>query len=979
MPNEIDDIDEMLGLSTEVSPGPVVKPATSIISTEPEESPEDFMAAAGLQNERAVPDITRPWMKHHTFKLVRTADELDQIVDAAIAAKECALDLETEGLDNRIFYDESGKPYTKHKIVGFCLSYDGKSGFYAPVRHNPNDGGPSLNLPVERAEASITRLCRAAQPVMKPEAMEKDPLSAKEWLEPPKVLLYFWNAKFDHEFLYPVTGIDWWHPESFEDGNLFHYTHFSDDKKLGLKWKAFELLRDPDNNPYEMIELKDLFPIKGTKIEFGRLSPDEPGCLKYACSDAICTYLLCTQPRSHEKRSFTLAQVRDKHLFTYRVEKQTACAGRWMERPRVRVNRDRIKAAMDENAKKRDEILAKIKNLAEAKGYFNFDPASTKVLSEFLFSDKGLNISPKPPINEASKQFKTDAETLETLVKENPGVPEVLKWIVKWREFEKLDSTYLQNMYNNVDERSEMRFQFKQTGAATGRFSAPAGEADQGMSGIPIHGIPSTSELRKCFEAREGYTMLKADYAGQELRIAANVSNEMVWIKEFLEGDGDLHTITARAFFPEFDKESKDRQKELRKMGKIANFALLYGGGPAAIMRATGCDKLEASRRKGAFDKAVPTFANWIKGQHVKVRKDKGVYTALQRWVAIPDIDNPDKAVQAACERKSTNFPIQGTGADIMKISLVLLCKEFYKHGWLKQGGGDDSVRMLLTVHDEIVFEIKHARVQEALAVIVRVMASPSGLARPPYSPVWRVPLIVEPLIGTTWAGEYDYGMLMHGKPYSGKKNYAGKNKKYENKTTQWSEGAWLHFEGCEGAANCDCGISKDIEIVVGDRIYHRVPAWLEGLFIPGWQGGGHEPPKNGGDTNGAAGHAVSAPVSTVEDVSIQVAPTPEAPRPPPSPRMETPKTTIKRDDVASTSIVWMKVSVLTRQTVRQVRSACSDASDPDMGKILFLTDAVGNILIDPGLQVKVMPERLASLLRDLNLSDGAIYPYPRA
>jgi len=968
MPNEID-FDELLGPSIQTT----TTAPTVVASTD--DSPEEFMESNGLQTERTVPDITRPWMAHHTFKLVTSADELDQIVDAAIAAKECALDLETEGLDNRTFYNEARQPHTKHQIVGFCLSYDGKTGYYAPVRHAPSDGGRNLNLPLDRTEAAITRLCKAAQPVVKPEALEKDPLSSREWLEGPKVLLYFWNAKFDQEFLYPITGIDWWHPDGFEDGLLAYYTFYSDDKKLGLKYKAAEELRDPENHPYEMIELRDLFPIKGSKIEFGKLSPDEPGCVKYACSDAICTYLLCTKPRPHEKRKPVPAIVREKYSFTYRLEKQTSHATRWMERPRVRINRDRVKQSMDSNAVERDAILAKIKQLAEAKGYYNFDPKSTKVLSEFLFTDKGLDINPKPPINEASKQYKTDADTLETLVKEHPDVPEVLKWIVKWRGFEKLDSTYFQNMHNNVDDWSEMRFQFKQTGAATGRFSAPAGEADQGMSGIPIHGIPATSDLRKCFEAREGYTIAKVDYAAQELRIAANVSGEQVWIKEFLEGDGDLHTITARAFFPEYDSQSKDRKKELRKMGKIANFALLYGGGPQAIMRATGCDKLEASRRKGAFDKAVPTFALWIKNQHGKVRKDKGVWTALKRWVAIPDIDQEDKAVQAACERKSTNFPIQGTGADVMKISLVLLCKELYKRGWLLQGGGDDSVRMLLTVHDEIVFEIKHARVQEALALISRVMASPTGMAGPPYSPTWRVPLIVEPLIGTTWAGEYDYGMMMHGKPYSGSKNYAGKDKKYENKKTQWAGEAWQHFEGCEGDANCDCGISKDIEMVVGDTLYHRVPSWLEGLFIPGWQTA-PEPSKEGeggGGSNGVATH-VSAPASPTVEVPVQLAPVEPRPTPAPTPKaVETPKPTVKQD---IGSVFMVKISILTKDTVVQVRTACSAALDIDSGKVLCLVDTLGHRLIDQSLQIRVNPEVFASLVKDRNMSDGMIYPY---
>lgn len=922
------EIDDLLGMMEGESPGPVVKgpePLPALVSDGMD--PSEFMEAAGLRSGKAAPDITRPWMKYHTFTLVRTADELDQIVDAAIAAGACALDLETEGLDNRIFYDEQGKPFTKHKIVGFCLSYDGVTGYYAPVRHRPDGENSPLNLPIDRAEASIRRLCLASQPEAKtPEVLLKDPLSFKEWASIPKLVLYFWNAKFDQEFLYPITGIDWWHPESFEDGNLGYYVFYSDDKQLSLKWKAYNELRDPDGNPYEMIEIKDLFN-KGRPIEFATLSPDEGVCTKYACSDAICTYLLCHKPRATDKHRYVMGAVKEKYSFTYRLEKQTAQAMRWMERPRVRVNKDRVKALVDENSAKRDEVLTKIVQLAASKGFHNFDPKSTKTLGEFLFaSGSGLDITVpasadwpggKPPRNEKSGQYKTDADTLERLVSEFPEVPDVLKWIVEWRGYEKLDSTYLQHMYHNVDAHSEMRFQFKQTGAATGRFSAPAGEPEQGFSGIPVHGIPATSALRTCFEARDGYTMVKADYAGEELRIAANVSGEPVWIKEFLEGEGDLHSITARAFF-----NKAEVSKEERKMGKIANFALLYGGGPASIIRATGCDKLEATRRKQAFDKAVPTFAGWIKSQHQKVKKEKGVWTALGRWIAIPDIDSPEKAIVAACERKSINFPIQGTGADIMKIALVLLCKEFYKKGWLKQGGGDDSVRMLLTVHDEIVFEIKHARVQEALELIVRVMASPTYMACPPHSPKWRVALVVEPLIGLNWAGEYDYGMLTHGKKYK------------------------------------DGDKIKGAEFRLGDHVYHKLPPWLEGLFKPGWESG---------DTP-----HVTTPS---ESVTTPAPATPQAPVPPtskPVPHV----TQAKTDDITSSSVVVVKIGLLTRNSVSQVREACAAALDPDEGKILCLTDHLGQVLIDPSLQIKVIPEKLVSRLRDRNLSDGSVHPY---
>ena len=946
MPVNDDDLSSVL---ESLNPEPVptaqtLAPARSVAFEDDGDSPEDFMSGSGLQSARAAPDITRPWMKHHKFVLVRTSDELDSIVDACIASGRCALDLETEGLDNRIYYREDGSPYTKHQIVGFCISYDGVTGYYAPVRHWADDAPSHLNLPIARAEASIKRLCQASQPVPKnEEARTQDPLAFKDF-EKPRLIIYFWNAKFDQEFLYPITGIDWWHPESFEDGNLHYYVFRSEDRKLGLKWKAFEELKDSEGNPYEMIELKDLF-TNGREIRFALLSPDEPGCVKYACSDGICTFLLNEPPREHENRRDNLAIVREKYSFTNRLEKQCSQAIRWMERPRVRVNKEKVRVQLEANAVKLEEIGQKIKKLAASKGFPSLDLKSAKALGEFLFGENGLNITVtesedfpggKPPLNEKSGQFKTDADTIELMVSEFPEVPEVLKWLLEWRGYEKLSSTYLQNMYNNIDSNSEMRFQFKQTGAATGRFSAPGGEAEQGQSGIPIHGIPATSALRTCFEAREGYTMIKSDYAGEELRIATNVSGEPVWIKEFLEGDGDLHSITARAFF-----NKSEVTKDERKAGKIANFALLYGGGPASIIRATGCDKLEATRRKSAFDKAVPTFASWIKSQHKKVRKDGGVWTPFGRWIAIPDIHVQDKRIISACERKSINYPIQGAGADIMKISLVLLCKEFYKKGWLLQGGGDDSVRMLLTVHDEIVFEIRHARVQEALKVITKVMALPTNIPRPPHSPVWKVPLIVEPLIGTNWAGEYDYGMLTHGKAY-----------KQDQKL-------------------------KDIEEVIGDRVYHKVPPWLEGLF------------QRGSEEEHEAQEAPSPPALTpIQASEVAVAVTPSAPPPTPILAQEKPMpvpapvpvpreaSKVFKPAEVTPDTIQVKVNFLSKSSVRQVREACAHASDPDFGKLICVVDAMGHILVHPSLGIRVLPEAFITYLKDRNLSDGAIYPY---
>lgn len=879
---------------------------------------EEFMVSSGLKSERTVPDITKPWMKHHEFVLVQTVAEVEQIVDAAIASGKASLDLETEGLDNRIYYNAQGEPETVHKIVGFCIAYgDAKTGYYIPVRHRPTDGGPAYNVePVEAVETAITRLCDAAQPEIDPS--DPDQLSGKKWVTPPRVILHFWHASFDQEFLFPVTGIDWWHPDGFEDGNLACFVRYSDDKNLSLKDKAPELLRDPDGNPYEMIGIKELFPNR-RKIDFPSLSPDEPGVKKYACSDAICTLLLGDHPRA------TWAMKDPRFAATYRNEKQTAQVKRVMERPRVLINKGKVRELLAAAEEKREKLRQQICDLAAQRGFPDFEPGSPKQLSDFLFTPAGLDINPKPPRNEKSQQFKTDANTLEELVKElGSNAPPVLTWIVSFREQDKLIGTYLASMEANGDAQGEFRFQFKQTGAATGRFSAPAGEPEHGYSGIPIHGIPATSDLRTCFEAREGYLMVKCDYAGEELRIVTNLSNEPVWVNEFATGDGDLHTITARAFFPGHDNEPSDKKKEQRKMAKIANFALVYGGGPASIQRATGCDKLEAQRRKQAFDKALPVFASWVKSQHARVKKELGVFTAFGRWVAIPDaaIKEGDldsygnrvtaedaNRIRAACERHATNYPIQGSGADIMKIAMILIHKELHKRRWLKNGG-DDSVRMLLTVHDELVFEIKHHRVLEALDVITEAMERPSRMAPARYSPPWQVPLVTDPLVGKTWGAETGCHRAKEGVPL------------------------------------------KEGEIQLGNWVFKKIPAWLLQLLAPDGTPPAAPPP--------ASPPPVPPPPVPPSSGVVEV-----APRAPAAP-LEAEAAPRRAD-----SIVTLHLGKLDRITVAHLRSLCACHLKEDGPRLRLLYSLSGDVLIDPSLGIRVDADALAENLLSLNLSDG--------
>jgi len=547
---------------------------------------DDFMAGMNLQQEDTIdPELLKPWMKYHKMELVQDIGRVKEVINGAIEFGTCSLDLESTGLDTRIDFDSGGKPHTKSKVVGYCVGYDG-NGYYIPVRHNfdPIMGEENPNVSPALVDPEITRLCYAAQPVLTEEGKANDPLASNDIAEPGKVKLLFWHAKFDQEMLYPVTGIDFWHPESYEDGMLMFYCVYSDDMSYELKQKAKQFLRikDPETGeeyPYEMIKYDKLFP-KGTPKENRRIHTRYPRpdneVTRYGCSDAICTELLCKLPWLVERLEKTNRGI-------YRLEKMTTQAVRIMERSRVLIDKAAIEAVRQEAITALKEVEKQIKGIAEGVGFHDFNPGSTEQLASLLFDKKWLNLEPKPD-KTTEGQYKTDAKTLEKLM-ERPGAPAILKLSLTYRQIQKVQGTYLDKMVENVDEFDQLRFDFKQHGAATGRFSAPQEQKEErafgreGYSGIPIQGIPArdnpkkpkvAGSLRKGFIARPGYVIVKVDYAGQELRIVTNLSGEPVWEKEFLEGTGDLHTITAKAFFPGLQRTDPDF-KVKRTSGKCVH------------------------------------------------------------------------------------------------------------------------------------------------------------------------------------------------------------------------------------------------------------------------------------------------------------------------------------------------------------------------------------------------------------------------
>jgi hypothetical protein len=252
----------------------------------------------------------------------------------------------------------------------------------------------------------------------------------------------------------------------------------------------------------------------------------------------------------------------------------------------------------------------------------------------------------------------------------------------------------------------------------------------------------------------------------------------------------------------------------------------------------------------------------------------------------------------------------KNSGADIMKIAMVVLHKEFYRRGWLRNQ--TDTVRMLLTVHDELVFEVKHEKVFEVVPVFTEKMESPTKMARPPYSPPWKVPLITEPLIGESWGAEYSCHRAKEGeKP-------------------------------------------KEGGFIAHGYVYGKVPEALH-PFIPA-EGHVPEPAPVGVQPTEGVGKA-----HVVEPVAASVPATTVRPTP-----------TLNPSTSEKASIATVRLTMTKAITVGQVRGAVARWISKT-GPYLRLVDGFGNVLIDPNLKIRVDANKFARSLLEMNLSDGKV------
>lgn len=357
-----------------------------------------------------------------------------------------------------------------------------------------------------------------------------------------------------------------------------------------------------------------------------------------------------------------------------------------------------------------------------------FNINSPKQLGEILFTK--LALKPKNQKKTAGGQLSTKESELEKLKDEHPIIPAILRY----RELQKLVSTYTDTLPAQVSEDGRIRTTFLQTGTVTGRI----GSKDPNLQNIPVRTEESVA-IRRGFVASPGYTMMGIDYSQIELRIAAILSQDENLIEIFKRGE-DVHTgVAVRVFGVVADAVTK----EMRRKAKVINFGILYGMGVNALRANLGGEtkREEAQEFLNAYFNTFTRLAEYLEETKASARAYGYTKTLFGRQRHFPGIRSHAPFIKAQAERMAINAPIQGTAADIVRVAMIRV------YAYLKDAGLLNDVHLLLQVHDELVFEVKDAMVDVVAPKLARLMEEAlSGFE------TYGVPLRVDVATGPNWA-----------------------------------------------------------------------------------------------------------------------------------------------------------------------------------------------------------------------------------
>lgn len=460
---------------------------------------------------------------------------------------------------------------------------------------------------------------------------------------------------------------------------------------------------------YKPIPLIDLIGSKKTPEKIFEIEPERVS--DYSCEDADITF------RLYETLGKTLKK-ENLEKVVYDIEFPLVPVLEDMERTGVKIDIKSLKALSDDLQILLDNYTNEIYRVSGSQ--FNIN--STQQLQKILFEKLKLQ-----PTSKTKTGYSTDARALESL----KGSHEIVDIILDYRQVQKLKSTYADALPNLINTKTgRVHTTFNQTAASTGRLSS----IDPNLQNIPIRSELG-KEIRKAFVPRDkNYLILSADYSQIELRIMASICGDETLTQAFKNGE-DIHRRTAALVF---NVDPKDVNPDMRRKAKEVNFGILYGLGPFGLKSRLGITQTEAKAIIDNYFNSFSKVKNFMNDSIKSAQKKGYAETLLGRRRYLKNINSNNRVVRQFEERVAINMPIQGSAADMIKLAMIKIHNELEKR--------KTKTKMVLQVHDELVFDAHKDEIDELSPLIKKMMEEALPL---------NVPVVADTGIGDNWLGAH--------------------------------------------------------------------------------------------------------------------------------------------------------------------------------------------------------------------------------
>ena len=656
----------------------VMNGTNPVTTSTKERIPNNYTATQAVEKTESFAKVEIDRSKYET---VTTEAQLAKWIKKIQAEKLVAVDTETNALD-----------VMSAKLVGISFGLASGEACYIPLTHKEEvseqagqgdlfvESTATLGYELVKNQLDLTACLAQLKPILEDEQIKKIGQNIKY------DLTVFANHGIE------VQGVAF-------DTMLESYTqnstgrHNMDDlaeRYLGHKTIAFEEIAGKGKN----------------QLTFDKIALDVAS--EYAAEDADVTMKLHQTLFPELEKTQTLLKLFNE------IEMPLVRVLSHIERNGVLIDPQKLLAQSQEIEQRLAEVEAEVHQAAGQE----FNLASTKQLQEILFEKLGLPVKKKTPKGAPS----TNEEVLEELAQEGHIVPKLL---IEHRGLSKLKSTYTDKLPQMINPKTgRVHTSYHQAVTATGRLSS----SDPNLQNIPIRNEEGR-RIRQAFIAREGYKIVAADYSQIELRIMAHLAHDEGMLKAFTEGK-DIHRSTAAEIFGVSLKEVTNEQ---RRNAKAINFGLIYGMSEFGLSNQLGISRQEARTYMDAYFNRYPNVLQFMTDIKTKAAEQGYVETLLGRRLYLPEIKSSNGMRRKAAERVAINAPMQGTAADIIKVAMIGIDKMIF---------GDENIKMIMQVHDELVFEVKAEMVEHYSQLIKAEMEKAITL---------HVPLIADVGVGDNW------------------------------------------------------------------------------------------------------------------------------------------------------------------------------------------------------------------------------------